>query len=163
MEWSWLKDWWRLKKWRKNKTEDEICYCDECLNVCLNLFSSAIFSELLKCSIIFICLTIDPTDNHFLQSIENRTLLSINKNKTILFLNVLYLLIMKQDLKVSFLFMCKKISIPVCDRSCSTSSRIRFSMDKIFCICARIHSTHSHFLCCVRAMLVLFLIAFCTL
>ncbi|XP_019865972.2 inositol hexakisphosphate and diphosphoinositol-pentakisphosphate kinase isoform X2 [Aethina tumida] len=34
MEWSWLKDWWRLKKWRKNrKMSDQsmICYCDECL------------------------------------------------------------------------------------------------------------------------------------
>ncbi|XP_044265297.1 inositol hexakisphosphate and diphosphoinositol-pentakisphosphate kinase 2 isoform X14 [Tribolium madens] len=33
MEWTWLKDWWRLKRWRKNKTnsEDSVCFCDECL------------------------------------------------------------------------------------------------------------------------------------
>ncbi|XP_017770125.1 PREDICTED: inositol hexakisphosphate and diphosphoinositol-pentakisphosphate kinase isoform X7 [Nicrophorus vespilloides] len=35
MEWTWLKDWWRLKKWRKNKLRnggcEEVCYCDECL------------------------------------------------------------------------------------------------------------------------------------
>lgn len=34
MEWQWLKDWWRLKRWRKGKKEqndDEICYCDDCL------------------------------------------------------------------------------------------------------------------------------------
>lgn len=33
MEWQWLKDWWRLKKWRKEKkqSDDEICYCDDCL------------------------------------------------------------------------------------------------------------------------------------
>ncbi|XP_077300771.1 inositol hexakisphosphate and diphosphoinositol-pentakisphosphate kinase isoform X1 [Arctopsyche grandis] len=33
MEWTWLKDWWRLKKWKKNlavSEEDDICYCDEC-------------------------------------------------------------------------------------------------------------------------------------
>lgn len=36
MEWTWLKDWWRLKKWKKNRAvseEDDICYCDECLTV----------------------------------------------------------------------------------------------------------------------------------
>lgn len=56
MEWSWLKDWWRLKKLRhKNKVrhsternvhdpddssssssdeiDGDICYCDECMNV----------------------------------------------------------------------------------------------------------------------------------
>lgn len=34
MEWQWLKDWWRLKRWRKEKKEqndDDICYCDDCL------------------------------------------------------------------------------------------------------------------------------------
>ncbi|KYB26511.1 Inositol hexakisphosphate and diphosphoinositol-pentakisphosphate kinase-like Protein [Tribolium castaneum] len=33
MEWTWLKDWWRLKRWRKSKTnsEDSVCFCDECL------------------------------------------------------------------------------------------------------------------------------------
>ncbi|XP_041977861.1 inositol hexakisphosphate and diphosphoinositol-pentakisphosphate kinase isoform X3 [Aricia agestis] len=31
MEWQWLKDWWRLKKWRKEKKDDDLCYCDECL------------------------------------------------------------------------------------------------------------------------------------
>lgn len=56
MEWSWLKDWWRLKKYRHNnksrhrtdyrlggddssssntsdEIDDDICYCDECMNV----------------------------------------------------------------------------------------------------------------------------------
>lgn len=35
MEWSWLKDWWRLKKIKKPVTSEEyeICYCDECLSV----------------------------------------------------------------------------------------------------------------------------------
>lgn len=31
MEWTWLKDWWRLKKWRKNST-DSVCYCDDCID-----------------------------------------------------------------------------------------------------------------------------------
>ncbi|KAM3963145.1 LOW QUALITY PROTEIN: inositol hexakisphosphate and diphosphoinositol-pentakisphosphate kinase [Aphomia sociella] len=34
MEWQWLKDWWRLKRWRNKKKEqsdDEFCYCDDCL------------------------------------------------------------------------------------------------------------------------------------
>ena len=33
MEWTWLIDWWRLKRWRKNKTSenDSVCFCDECL------------------------------------------------------------------------------------------------------------------------------------
>ncbi|XP_028165282.1 inositol hexakisphosphate and diphosphoinositol-pentakisphosphate kinase isoform X4 [Ostrinia furnacalis] len=35
MEWQWLKDWWRLKRWRnkkkKEQSDDEFCYCDECL------------------------------------------------------------------------------------------------------------------------------------
>jgi inositol hexakisphosphate/diphosphoinositol-pentakisphosphate kinase len=34
MEWTWLKDWWRLKRWRKNKSNsenDSVCFCDECL------------------------------------------------------------------------------------------------------------------------------------
>nr|XP_049695261.1 inositol hexakisphosphate and diphosphoinositol-pentakisphosphate kinase 2 isoform X9 [Helicoverpa armigera] len=34
MEWQWLKDWWRLKRWRKDKkgqNDDDICYCDDCL------------------------------------------------------------------------------------------------------------------------------------
>lgn len=51
MEWTWLRDWWRLKRLRHsqlrhshediyygNDSEDEdddesICYCDECVNV----------------------------------------------------------------------------------------------------------------------------------
>lgn len=59
MEWSWLKDWWRLKKLRRNnqlrhnnnfnngddvdddalnsgyedEDFDDMCYCDECMNV----------------------------------------------------------------------------------------------------------------------------------
>lgn len=35
MEWQWLKDWWRLKRWRnkkkKEQSDDEVCYCDDCL------------------------------------------------------------------------------------------------------------------------------------
>ncbi|CAK1545190.1 unnamed protein product [Leptosia nina] len=35
MEWQWVKDWWRLKRWRNKKTkeqsDDDFCYCDECL------------------------------------------------------------------------------------------------------------------------------------
>ncbi|CAH2086189.1 unnamed protein product [Euphydryas editha] len=35
MEWQWVKDWWRLKRWRNIKKSeesgDEFCYCDECL------------------------------------------------------------------------------------------------------------------------------------
>ncbi|CAK1581659.1 unnamed protein product [Parnassius mnemosyne] len=35
MEWQWLKDWWRLKRWRtkkeKGQNEDDFCYCDDCL------------------------------------------------------------------------------------------------------------------------------------
>ncbi|XP_068629845.1 inositol hexakisphosphate and diphosphoinositol-pentakisphosphate kinase 2 [Battus philenor] len=35
MEWQWLKDWWRLKRWRNKKereqNEDDFCYCDDCL------------------------------------------------------------------------------------------------------------------------------------
>ncbi|XP_018562040.1 inositol hexakisphosphate and diphosphoinositol-pentakisphosphate kinase isoform X2 [Anoplophora glabripennis] len=34
MEWTWLKDWWRLKKWRKYRRASEtesFCFCDECL------------------------------------------------------------------------------------------------------------------------------------
>lgn len=35
MEWQWLKDWWRLKRWRskkkKEQNEDDFCYCDDCL------------------------------------------------------------------------------------------------------------------------------------
>ncbi|CAB3228621.1 unnamed protein product [Arctia plantaginis] len=35
MEWQWLKDWWRLKRWRskdkKDQNDDDICYCDDCL------------------------------------------------------------------------------------------------------------------------------------
>ncbi|XP_072943701.1 inositol hexakisphosphate and diphosphoinositol-pentakisphosphate kinase [Epargyreus clarus] len=38
MEWQWLKDWWRLKRWRNNKkkeqNEDDFCYCDDCLPDC---------------------------------------------------------------------------------------------------------------------------------
>lgn len=64
MEWSWLKDWWRLKKLRQNnqlrhnnnfnngddvdddasnngyedEDLDDICYCDECMNVRFEFF-----------------------------------------------------------------------------------------------------------------------------
>lgn len=35
MEWQWVKDWWRLKRWRnketKEQSDDDFCYCDECL------------------------------------------------------------------------------------------------------------------------------------
>ncbi|KAJ8951234.1 hypothetical protein NQ318_010262 [Aromia moschata] len=34
MEWTWLKDWWRLRKWRKDRRPSEvesICFCDECI------------------------------------------------------------------------------------------------------------------------------------
>lgn len=34
MEWQWLKDWWRLKRWRNKKKEqngDDFCFCDDCL------------------------------------------------------------------------------------------------------------------------------------
>lgn len=35
MEWQWLKDWWRLKRWRNKKKKEQndydFCYCDECL------------------------------------------------------------------------------------------------------------------------------------
>lgn len=35
MEWQWLKDWWRLKRWRskkkKEQNDDDFCYCDDCL------------------------------------------------------------------------------------------------------------------------------------
>ncbi|XP_011301706.1 inositol hexakisphosphate and diphosphoinositol-pentakisphosphate kinase isoform X13 [Fopius arisanus] len=38
MEWTWWKDWWRLKKWRQSRSQqenlddfDDCCYCDECL------------------------------------------------------------------------------------------------------------------------------------
>lgn len=34
MEWQWLKEWWRLKRWRSKKKEvdgEEVCYCDDCL------------------------------------------------------------------------------------------------------------------------------------
>ncbi len=63
MEWSWLKDWWRLKKLRRNnqlrhnnnfnngddvdddalnsgyedEDFDDMCYCDECMNVRVRL------------------------------------------------------------------------------------------------------------------------------
>ncbi|XP_057654646.1 inositol hexakisphosphate and diphosphoinositol-pentakisphosphate kinase 2 isoform X19 [Diorhabda carinulata] len=33
MEWAWLKDWWRLKKWRKYRRASDtesLCFCDEC-------------------------------------------------------------------------------------------------------------------------------------
>lgn len=52
MEWSWLRDWWRLKRIRhssqlrhshediyyghdseEEEDDDDLCYCDECLNV----------------------------------------------------------------------------------------------------------------------------------
>lgn len=37
MEWTWLKDWWRLKKWSKilarNSDCEDICFCDECLRI----------------------------------------------------------------------------------------------------------------------------------
>lgn len=73
MEWSWLKDWWRLKKLRRNnqlrhnnnfnngddvdddalnsgyedEDFDDMCYCDECMNVRISIFFSIIsFSAL---------------------------------------------------------------------------------------------------------------------
>lgn len=38
MEWSWFKDWWRLKVLRRNKTDasddtDDVCFCDDCFEV----------------------------------------------------------------------------------------------------------------------------------
>lgn len=53
MEWSWLRDWWRLKRLRRpnvrrigeyhgsdtendDDDDDDICFCDECVNVCAN-------------------------------------------------------------------------------------------------------------------------------
>lgn len=53
MEWTWLKDWWRLKKMRRNihhqhhdgngedndgdyyedDEDDDMCFCDDCMNV----------------------------------------------------------------------------------------------------------------------------------
>lgn len=51
MEWTWLRDWWRLKRLRHSQMrhshediyygydsdedddDDDICYCDECVNV----------------------------------------------------------------------------------------------------------------------------------
>lgn len=60
MEWSWLKDWWRLKKFRRSRNiqqingygddddnnndgniedlengddDDDLCFCDDCFNV----------------------------------------------------------------------------------------------------------------------------------
>lgn len=40
MDWPWLKYWWRLKRWKKNKSRnesesEEVCYCDECMPVCI--------------------------------------------------------------------------------------------------------------------------------
>ncbi|XP_076259063.1 inositol hexakisphosphate and diphosphoinositol-pentakisphosphate kinase isoform X5 [Rhynchophorus ferrugineus] len=38
MDWSYFKDWWRLKKWRKYRktsgegSSDSLCYCDDCLD-----------------------------------------------------------------------------------------------------------------------------------
>ncbi|KAL2719552.1 hypothetical protein V1478_011014 [Vespula squamosa] len=55
MEWTWLKDWWRLKKWRyynhgtdagsvsgiRDVTDlDTCCYCDECFVGCKDLIMS---------------------------------------------------------------------------------------------------------------------------
>lgn len=51
MEWTWLRDWWRLKRLRHaqmrhsheniyydynedDEDDDDICFCDECVNVC---------------------------------------------------------------------------------------------------------------------------------
>lgn len=65
MEWTWLKDWWRLKKLRRNnqlrhnnhfnngddvdddtvnsgyedEDFDDMCYCDECMNVRISSIS----------------------------------------------------------------------------------------------------------------------------
>lgn len=56
MEWSWLRDWWRLKRLRHSQArhsnddlyysysddeydDDEICYCDDCMNVCSPLLA----------------------------------------------------------------------------------------------------------------------------
>lgn len=56
MEWTWLRDWWRLKRLRhsqmrhsnediyygndseEDEDDDDICYCDECVNVGLFFF-----------------------------------------------------------------------------------------------------------------------------
>lgn len=63
MEWTWLKDWWRLKRLRNRNTildgctrdngddgeaenddgneeddENEMCFCDDCINVCFFYF-----------------------------------------------------------------------------------------------------------------------------
>lgn len=57
MEWTWLKDWWRLKKMRRNihnqhhegsgedngstyyddDEDDDMCFCDDCMNVRVSL------------------------------------------------------------------------------------------------------------------------------
>ena len=66
MEWSWLKDWWRLKKLRRNNLarrckngsggdenaeetgsssygdDDDVCFCDDCMNVSIFLYIYAI-------------------------------------------------------------------------------------------------------------------------
>ncbi|XP_025833442.1 inositol hexakisphosphate and diphosphoinositol-pentakisphosphate kinase 2 isoform X4 [Agrilus planipennis] len=46
MEWPWLKNWWRLKKWRKNKgrngNENYLeCFCDDCFSGDLELCDSS--------------------------------------------------------------------------------------------------------------------------
>ncbi|KRT83754.1 Phosphatase [Oryctes borbonicus] len=45
MEWTWLKDWWRLKKWRRSKLlssdNEDFCFCDDCLKGDLELCDSS--------------------------------------------------------------------------------------------------------------------------
>lgn len=71
MEWSWIRDWWRLKKLRRRQRyseahnmdggyttdhhneddedenndddADDLCYCDECMNVRVVLISLFLF------------------------------------------------------------------------------------------------------------------------
>lgn len=58
MEWSWLRDWWRLKRLRhsnsqlrhshediyygndseEDEDDEDLCFCDECLNVGFSFF-----------------------------------------------------------------------------------------------------------------------------
>lgn len=61
MEWTWLRDWWRLKRLRHSQMrhsheniyydyneddedDDDICFCDECVNVCEQFLFKCVFS-----------------------------------------------------------------------------------------------------------------------
>lgn len=51
MEWQWLKDWWRLKRWRskkkKEQSDDDFCYCDDCLpDVSITLINQHLYNQL---------------------------------------------------------------------------------------------------------------------